>query len=54
MKRLLFIFFFLISALAFAQIDPPEDQDDIPVDGGVGFLLAAGAAWGIKKLKEKN
>ena len=33
---------------------PPDDEDIVPVDGGVGILLAAGAAWGIKKLADKK
>jgi hypothetical protein len=28
---------------------------DVPVDGGISLLLAAGAGWGISRLKhEKN
>ncbi len=47
---------------AFAQCDPvtdpncdpdgnPFDPDapSVPIDGGVGFLLAAGVAYGLKK-----
>lgn len=47
------IFILLLFATpVYSQDIPPEDE--IPVDGGVGLLLAAGAAWGIKKLKGKK
>jgi hypothetical protein len=39
-----------------ALADPPpfggNTQDGIPIDGGLGFLLAAGAGYGVKKLRE--
>lgn len=39
----------LIPIIGFSQpIDPPDP--DIPIDGGIGFLIAGGAAFGIKKV----
>lgn len=35
--------------LTFAQPDPPNDA---PIDGGLSLLLAAGAAYGVKKYRE--
>jgi len=39
-----------------ALADPPpfggNTQDGIPIDGGLGFLLAAGAGYGVKKLRQ--
>jgi hypothetical protein len=35
---------------AFA-VDPGGDPD-IPVDGGIGLLIAAGAGYGLKKLHD--
>lgn len=32
--------------------DPGGDPDLIPVDGGLGFLLAAGVGYGVKKARE--
>ncbi len=29
---------------------PPPPPTDIPIDGGLSFLLAAGVAYGAKKL----
>ena len=51
------IFFLLafISVLVRAQGNGPGlpgDDPDVPLDGGVGFLLAAGIAYGIKKTRE--
>ena len=35
--------------------DPPcWDPECIPIDGGVGFLIAAGAALGIRKVYNKK
>jgi len=36
------------------QGDPgmPGGDPDVPVDGGVGLLLLAGAAYGVKKIKD--
>lgn len=36
---------------------PPPDGTDptaVPIDGGAGWLLAAGAGYGIKKLRERR
>ena len=50
------LFFFLCIILLFSigipllaqPIEPPPEP--IPIDGGIGFLLIAGAAYGITKL----
>lgn len=48
--------FFMESIIA--QPPPPPDPEAIPIDGGLGFLIAAGMAYGAKKLhknhKDKN
>ncbi len=36
------------------QIDPGCEDIDVPLDGGVSLLLAAGACYGAYKLKRKN
>ena len=33
---------------------PPPPPTPVPIDGGTGFLLVAGAAYGLKKLKKKS
>ena len=40
------------NTVAFAQPDPDENPDiEVPIDGGVLFMAAAGAAYAIKKLR---
>ncbi len=34
------------------DFDPPED--DIPVDGGLTLLLAAGVGYGAKKIRDNR
>ncbi len=29
---------------------PPPDAEPIPIDGGLSFLIAAGAAYGARKV----
>ncbi len=58
-KHLFTTFFLLLiftgfPSLVHAQIiDPGCDPLDpyCPIDGGIGFLLAAGAAYGLKKIR---
>ena len=30
----------------------PPDPEDVPIDGGLSLLLAAGAAYGVKKYRD--
>lgn len=60
MKKV-FLSVFFVAGLALAgmsQNDPPPfnpgDPSPIPVDGGVSLLLAAGAAYGIKKVRDSR
>jgi len=32
----------------------PSGDPDLPIDGGVGILLAAGIGYGIKKIREER
>ncbi len=50
---LAFVAFFLTAFFAVSQgVDPVPPPGAIPIDGGVGFLLAAGAAYGAKKIRD--
>jgi hypothetical protein len=55
-KVFLSVFFLLGIALVGLSDDPPPfnpgDPSPIPVDGGVSILLAAGAAYGVKKVRD--
>lgn len=41
----------LLPMLANAQPDPGDDPD-LPIDGGVSLLIAAGVGYGAMKLKQ--
>lgn len=48
-----------VSCYTVALAQDPEDNtdpltNDVPIDGGISILLAGGAAYGVKKLKEKK
>lgn len=61
-SRIVFLFALIImsfSIVVSAQ-DGPEDPNDpnqvpdIPLDGGVSLLVAAGVAYGIKKVRDSR
>lgn len=60
MKKTFFTCFFVLGLAwaGFSDNPPPPfnpgDPSPIPVDGGVSLLLAAGAAYGIKKVRDKK
>ncbi|MFT5918042.1 MAG: hypothetical protein ACI81T_004559 [Bacteroidia bacterium] len=33
---------------------PPPPPNPIPIDGGVGFLLAAGVGYGLKRMRQNK
>ncbi|MFY7898857.1 MAG: PID-CTERM protein-sorting domain-containing protein [Chitinophagaceae bacterium] len=37
-----------------AQIGDAGGDPDVPIDGGLSLLVAAGVGYGAKKLKEKR
>jgi hypothetical protein len=43
----------LLPVLATAQPGFGDDVEDVPIDGGLSLLLAAGVGYGAKKVKEK-
>ena len=52
LKAILLLSFTLISGIVMAQPDNPPGPE-IPIDGGLGIALAAGAAYGINKLRKR-
>ncbi|MCG8372704.1 MAG: hypothetical protein MI700_04185 [Balneolales bacterium] len=50
----LFAIAVLVTELAFAQPVLPSDPAQAPIDGGLGLLAAAGGAYALKKLRDKN
>ena len=45
---------FLVPCLLHAQPGFGDDVDDVPLDGGLSLLVAAGVGYGAKKLKERR
>lgn len=56
MKYALFLFvFFALATIVLAQPPGlPSAPDQAPIDGGLGVLAAAGAAYAYRKLKKKD
>ena len=46
---LMMLLFIAIPMITLAQ--GPPDPDDVPIDGGLSLLVAAGAAYGVKKYR---
>ena len=56
-KRILFILTTCVlfaTELLMAQPSLPTNPDQVPIDGGLGLLAAAGGAYAIKKLRDKR
>lgn len=53
---LIIIFLITTSLLDVAISQPsfPDDPDQIPVDGGVALMFAAGSVYAIKKIRQKR
>lgn len=55
-KFLLFLAaFVLLGTIAFSQVppgNPRTPRPQIPIDGGISLLAAAGVAYGVKKVYE--
>ncbi len=45
---------FLLPSLLHAQPGFGDDVEDVPVDGGLSLLVAAGIGYGAKKLKSRK
>ena len=49
----LLVFMLILTNLAHAQIGDPGGDVDAPIDGGLSLLIAAGAGYGVKKVREE-
>ncbi|MEO6231174.1 MAG: hypothetical protein ABJB11_15210 [Ferruginibacter sp.] len=52
----LFLTISLLPSAAWAHTNPadPANDPDLPIDGGVSLLIAAGVGYGIKKYKDER
>ncbi len=50
---LLFVLF-LLPSLLHAQPGFGDDVEDVPIDGGLSLLVAAGIGYGAKRLKNRK
>ena len=56
-RNLLLLFMLIISPFVVQEVaaqPPPPPPQDIPLDGGLTFLIIAGAAYGARKLYKKQ
>ena len=54
MKKYWTILFLLILFLPIATVGQPTEPPIVPIDAGIGFLIAAGAIFGVKKVYDLN
>jgi hypothetical protein len=45
---------FALSTFVSAQPSLPSGPSQAPIDGGLGFLAAAGGAYALKKLRDRK
>ncbi len=54
---ILFTLFFVtlsLNVMAQGPPDPPTDPGDVPIDGGLSFLVAGGIAYGAYQYKKRK
>jgi hypothetical protein len=55
MKKILTSILLICSLNVFSQADDPADGDGtVPVDVGLSLLLAAGAAYGVGRMRRRH
>jgi hypothetical protein len=50
----LIFFLFVMTCLAWAQPGMPSGPTQVPIDGGLGLLAAAGGSYAVYKLRQKK
>ncbi len=53
-QTVLILLILCLPILSNAQPGFGDDVEDVPVDGGLSLLVAAGVGYGAKKLREKR
>lgn len=54
-KREIYLTLLVLLCMAIPMVtlaQGPPDPEDTPIDGGLGLLIAAGAAYGVKKYRD--
>ena len=51
-KKLLFCLAIVLACTNLSKAQGDPDDPEIPLDGGISLLLAAGAAYGVKKVRD--
>lgn len=51
---ILLLFIMLLPSFLHAQPGFGDDVDDVPIDGGLSLLVAAGIGYGAKKLRKRK
>lgn len=53
-KNALIVLLVILTSTAMARAEDPglPENPDAPLDGGISLLLAAGAVYGIKKIRQ--
>lgn len=51
---IVFITLFLLPSITHAQPGFGDDVNDVPVDGGLSLLVAAGVGYGVRKIKSNR
>jgi hypothetical protein len=51
---IILVLLFILPTLVHAQPGFGDDVDDVPVDGGLSLLLAAGVGYGARKLSKQK
>jgi hypothetical protein len=45
---------FMLPCIAHAQPGFTDDTTDVPIDGGLSLLVAAGVGYGVKKMQQRK
>jgi len=61
MRKYVYIMLLLFALMVMPQLiqeaaaqPPPPKPKDIPIDGGLAFLIVAGAVYGARKIRQKQ
>ncbi|MFY7899687.1 MAG: PID-CTERM protein-sorting domain-containing protein [Chitinophagaceae bacterium] len=53
-NTILLLLIILLPMIASAQPGFDDDVNDVPIDGGLSLLVAAGVGYGVKKMRDKR